>query len=89
MGMDGRNDGRTDGRRVIQYPPSATSLKEFSHNNINWKTIYTNQVWKITERKIGEFNYKLLCNILCTRDKISKWNNNGNDNMSTLRVYAN
>ncbi len=50
--------------------------KEFSNNNINWKTIYTNQVWKITERKIGEFNYKLLCNILCTRDKISKWNNN-------------
>ncbi len=50
--------------------------KEFSNNNINWKTIYTNQVWKITERKIGEFNYKLLCNILCTRDKIAKWNTN-------------
>ncbi len=46
--------------------------------NINWKSVYRNQVWGIQEKKIGEFNYKLLCNILCTRSVISKWNKNIN-----------
>ncbi len=42
--------------------------KTFEHK-INWVSIYQNQVWLIKERKLGEFNYKLLCNILYTRDK--------------------
>ncbi len=41
---------------------------------INWNSVYQNQVWQIKERKLGEFNYKLLCNILYTKDRISKFN---------------
>ncbi len=46
--------------------------REFQYQ-IKWKSVYNDKVWNITERKIGEFNYKLLCNIICTRSKLSKW----------------
>ncbi len=42
----------------------------------DWGQIYMNQVWKLTDKKLAEFNYKLLCNIICTRSLISKWNKN-------------
>ncbi len=51
----------------------------FELDNIKWEGIYINQVWEITDKKLGEFNYKLLCNIVCTRSLISKWNKNIND----------
>ncbi len=46
---------------------------------INWSNVYMNQVWNIVDRKLAEFNYKLLCNIICTRNIISKWNHRINN----------
>ncbi len=41
-----------------------------------WPSIYTHKVWKLVDRKLAEFNYKILCNILSNRALVSKWNNN-------------
>ncbi len=41
-----------------------------------WSSIYNNKVWDVKEKKLSEFNYKLLCNILYTKSTISKWNPN-------------
>ena len=43
---------------------------------LDWKSIYINQIWKIEDKKLAEFNYKLLTNIICTRSLIAKWNRN-------------
>ncbi len=48
--------------------------------NIAWHKIYRQRVWDLTDKKLAEFNYKLLCNILCTRNKIAKWNKNLDSN---------
>ncbi len=61
------------------YMESAWS-RNFNIDNINWENIYNNQIWRIRDRKLSEFNYKILCNILCTRSVISKWNKNVNEN---------
>ena len=37
-----------------------------------------NKVWKIEDKKLAEFNYKLISNIICTRSLIAKWNPNIN-----------
>ncbi len=51
----------------------------FNLDNIKWDGIYNNQVWEIKDKKLGEFKYKLLCYIVCTRSVISKWNKNISD----------
>ncbi len=48
--------------------------------DIEWQKVYQNQVYNVQERKLGEFNYKLICNIINTRTNISKWNKNVNAN---------
>ncbi len=48
--------------------------------NFDWSNIYIHQICKKTDKKLAEFNYKLICNILCTRSHISKWNPNINSN---------
>ncbi len=53
--------------------------RDFEIPEINWENVYYNQVWDIKDRKLGEFNYKLLCNVICTKSNISKWNRNIND----------
>ncbi len=55
-------------------------MGKFDIQELNWGNIYYNQVWNIKDKKLGEFNYKLLCNIVCTRSKISRWNRNINEN---------
>ena len=47
---------------------------------INWQSIYITRVWKNVDRKLAEFNYKILCNIINTRTNISRWNRNINEN---------
>ncbi len=47
---------------------------------INWQDLYMTRVWKISDRKLAEFNYKLICNIINTRSIISKWNRNIHEN---------
>ena len=62
------------------------SIKNYMENvwerefeaNLDWKNIYTNQIWKTVDKKLAEFNYKLLTNIICTRSLIAKWNKNIN-----------
>ncbi len=39
-----------------------------------WSTIYKSKIWDINDRKLAEFNYKVICNIIYTRSKLSKWN---------------
>ena len=53
--------------------------RTFNLDHICWDKTYNHQVWRIKEKKIGEFNYKLICNILNTRTNISKWNKDIND----------
>ena len=50
--------------------------REFNIEHSMWPKIYEENIWNIKERKIAEFRYKLLNNILCTRSIISKWNPN-------------
>ncbi len=46
--------------------------------SLKWNEIYINQVWKIVDKKLAEFIYKLISNIICTRSLIAKWNPNIN-----------
>ncbi len=52
---------------------------------INWSSVYSYQVWNIKEKKLAEFNYKILCNILYTKSTIAKWNKD----ISTTCDYCN
>ncbi len=46
----------------------------FNLVDTDWKNIYTRNVWSINELKIAEFKYKLLTNVLYTRNTLVKWN---------------
>ncbi len=48
--------------------------RDFTLDNTHWKNIYNDKIWQIKDKKLAEFNYKFLNNILCTRSLISKWN---------------
>ncbi len=48
-------------------------------NMPNWKDIYNRKIWGIHDKKLAEFNYKVLCNILCTRSRVFKWNKDLDD----------
>ncbi len=58
----------------------------FDIHEIDWEKLYKNQVWDLQDKKLGEFNYKLLCNIIATRSKIVKWNKNINENCTYCNV---
>ncbi len=54
-------------------------MEEVWENNFNltqpnWPAIYHSKIWKINDKKLAEFNYKVLCNIIYTRSKLAKWN---------------
>ncbi len=53
--------------------------REFNIDYHMWPAIYKNQIW-ITDRKVGEFKYKILCNILSNKALISKWNKDITEN---------
>ena len=57
----------------------STWENEFGLEKYMWKDIYKNQIW-ITDRKVGEFKYKIICNILSNKALISKWNKEINEN---------
>ena len=44
-----------------------------------WNEIYHRKIWGLHDKKLAEFNYKVLCNILCTRSKVFKWNKDLDD----------
>lgn len=48
----------------------------FDNKEINWQQIYKQKIWDLTDKKLAEFNYKIMCNILYTRAKLSKFKNN-------------
>ncbi len=48
----------------------------FGFESHNWKHISLRNIWKIKDRKLAEFRYKILCNILSNRNLVSKWNRN-------------
>ncbi len=48
--------------------------REFMIDPSSWTKIYEDRIWNIQDKKLAEFNYKLLNNIICTRNLISKWN---------------
>ena len=39
-------------------------MELFNIQEINWENVYKYQVWDIKDKKLGEFNYKLICNII-------------------------
>ncbi len=43
---------------------------------IEWHTVYKTKIWDLTDKKLAEFNYKVISNILYTRAKLSKFKNN-------------
>ncbi len=47
--------------------------KDFNLERSHWNKIYKN-IFKIVDKKLGEFKYKLICNILSTRANVSHWN---------------
>ena len=47
---------------------------DLPRNVANWRVIYQRKVVNIPVKKIAEFNYKLLLNILATASVVSKWN---------------
>ncbi len=57
----------------------STWEKEFNIEKHMWKNIYRNQIW-INDKKVGEFKYKIICNILSTKALISKWNKDITEN---------
>ena len=48
-------------------------------NKPNWRDIYQRKIWVLQDKKLAEFNYKVLCNILCTRSRVFKWNKDLDD----------
>ncbi len=48
--------------------------RDFNLDKTQWKDIYDNRIWQLKDKKLAEFNYKILNNILCTKSLISKWN---------------
>ncbi len=46
----------------------------FNIESYNWSQIYMRNIWKIKDKKLAEFKYKILCNILTSRSLLSKWN---------------
>ncbi len=50
--------------------------REFQIEKTSWKKVYMSKIWKVVDRKLAEFNYKIICNILPNRSLISKWNKN-------------
>ncbi len=46
----------------------------FNFESHQWHDIFYRNIWKLTDRKLAEFKYKILCNILANRNLISKWN---------------
>ncbi len=66
-------------KKFVKNYMEDTWAREFNID-INWQNIYMTKIWKLTDKKLAEFNYKLICNILCTRTTISKWNKNINAN---------
>ncbi len=58
--------------------------REFNIENIRWDTVYKN-LWEINDRKLCEFKYKILTNILSNRSLVSRWNKN----ITNKCVYCN
>ncbi len=48
----------------------------FDIGEIEWHKIYKQKIWDLTDKKLAEFNYKIISNILYTRAKLSKFKNN-------------
>ncbi len=52
--------------KKFEKPCYQTILKrEFSLEKEHWRNIYRNKIKQIYDKKVGEFNYKMLNNILC------------------------
>lgn len=54
-------------------------FKILKHPDV-WSHIYNRKVKRFPVKKVGEFNYKILQNILCTGYKINKWNKSVSSN---------
>lgn len=47
--------------------------KTFMLEKSDWTNIYRNNVCKVVDKNVAEFNYKLLHNLLCNNYLLSKW----------------
>ncbi len=57
-----------------------TWQEQFGIQQTCWPQIYKQKIWKINDKKLAEFNYKILCNILSNRALVSHWNKDIDEN---------
>ncbi len=53
--------------------------RDFTIDKSEWEGIYNRMIWSLPDKKISEFNFKVLHNIVQTREKICVWNRNINN----------
>lgn len=49
--------------------------KEYDIDSVDWKYIYKCKLSDISDKRLAEFNYKVLITIFCINVYLSKWNN--------------
>ena len=47
--------------------------RKFENRQINWYRVFMSKIIKMQDKKIAEYNYKLIMNILVSEDKLYKW----------------
>ena len=63
--------------KKAETPPSERYWsRRLNIMTINWQAIYTSKIKNFPERKISEFNYKLIHNLVASGYILSKWNPN-------------
>ena len=66
--------------KKFQSPIHQSSLsREFDINKLDWSNIYSCKISSFSDKKISEFNYKLLNNILCNNHFLAKCKLRDND----------
>ncbi len=67
-------------QKFIRNYMENTWERTFDIEGIEWHKIYRQKIWDITDKKLAEFNYKVISNILYTRTKLSKFKNDITEN---------
>ena len=76
-------------KRKFQSPIHQSSLsREFDIIKSDWSTIYSCKISSLADKKISEFNYKLLNNILCNNYFLAKCNLRDNNRCIHCSEYV-
>lgn len=70
---------------IFRQKQFVAPLHQFYYKNVfeiskeSWKSIYEQKILAIKDKKISDFNYRLLNNLLCNREMIKRWKIVDND----------